>query len=131
MPKAKVGSAEWMRTLVREVARLHEDGTELAADLEGTDRETLGELLERAAKVREAVRAGSEATTSTDLLVRGIDGRSLERFKVAAGARALKYSDYLSALVDLHDAMRHLADSGDQPEVAKILDELGLSTVTA
>src|SRR5687768_3944243 len=113
MPKAKVGSAEWLRSLVREVSRLHAGGVELSAELDGEERASLDALLARADRVQQALAAGSEATQSTDLLVRGVDARSLERFKVAAGARALKYADYLGALVELHDAMRKLADSGD------------------
>ena len=127
MGTAKVGSAEWMRSLVKEIVQLQEAGTRLQAELDGEGPRALDALLATVHRVREAV---GEPEAPTDLLVRGMSPRALERFKVGSGARALKYADYLAALLDLHDARRRLADSGDD-DVAAILTELGLSTVTA
>ncbi|HUQ40602.1 MAG TPA: hypothetical protein VM030_10650 [Acidimicrobiales bacterium] len=127
MARAKVGSPEWMRSLVREAGALEEG---LAAR-SGALADATDGLNERARKLREALTAGAVSAESADLLVRGMPPVTLDRFKRAAGARALRYADYVSALVELHDAMRRLADTGDHPEVADALDELGLSTVTA
>lgn len=65
----------------------------------------------------------------TELLIRGLEPEVARRFKTASGARAMKYADYLGALVKLHDEMRTLADS--DPAVKAALDKLGLQTVTA
>ena len=52
-----------------------------------------------------------------------------KRFRGAAGGRGLTHARYLAALVGLHDAMRGLADGGNE-EIAGELDRLGLATVT-
>lgn len=113
-----------MRGLVREVESIE-------ASLARGSKGPKSELAARARQVREALTAGAVTAESTDLLVRGVVPSTLERFKIAAGARAMRYADYLSALVELHDAMRALADSDDHPAIKNVLDELGLATVTA
>ena len=51
------------------------------------------------------------------------------RFRAAAGGRALTHAQYLAALVALHEAMRGLADGGNET-VAGVLEQLGLATVS-
>lgn len=64
-----------------------------------------------------------------DIMLRRVPSGVAHRFRGAAGARGFTHAQYLSALVALHEAMRHRADSGDA-EVAAILEQLGLSTVS-
>jgi hypothetical protein len=64
-----------------------------------------------------------------DIMLRRVPGQVAHRFRGAAGARGFTHAQYLAALVALHEAMRQRADSGDA-EVAEILKELGLGTVT-
>jgi hypothetical protein len=116
-----------MRALVRDAHALE---TGLAARTDALSDATDG-LNDKARRLREALTAGAVSAESADLLVRGIPPVTLDRFKKAAGARALRYADYLSALVELHDAMRRIADADDNSKVAAVLDELGLATVTA
>jgi len=66
---------------------------------------------------------------SDDILVRKLPADSARRFRAAAGGRALTHAQYLAALVQLHDAMRALADGGDE-RVRAELERLGLGTVT-
>lgn len=68
---------------------------------------------------------------SGDLLVTGVPPEALKRFRVAAGARGMEPGQYLARLVELHEAMRRLADDGGHAEVAAVLTSLGLATVTA
>ena len=66
------------------------------------------------------------------LNVRNIDGRAAERIKAGARARGWTAGRYLAALVDLHDAMRALADTptadGRWQQIAVELEALGLET---
>jgi hypothetical protein len=64
-----------------------------------------------------------------DLMLRRVPGRVAHRFRGAAGARGFTHAQYLAALVALHEAMRQRADGGDE-QVAEILKQLGLGTVT-
>jgi hypothetical protein len=66
---------------------------------------------------------------SDDILVRKLPADAARRFRAAAGGRALTHAQYLAALVQLHDAMRALADGGDE-RVRAELERLGLGTVT-
>lgn len=73
--------------------------------------------------------------------MRGIDATAAARIKAGAAARGLTIGAYLAQLVALHDAMRALADAGQDrcfavecPAVAGLraeLTALGLQTVTA
>jgi len=71
---------------------------------------------------------GPERDTE-DIMLRKVPGAIAKRFRGAAGGRGLTHAQYLAALVGLHDAMRGLADGGND-EIAKELDRLGLATVT-
>jgi hypothetical protein len=51
------------------------------------------------------------------------------RFRAAAGGRGMTHAQYVAALVALHEAMRALADSGNETVDAE-LGKLGLSTVS-
>jgi hypothetical protein len=51
------------------------------------------------------------------------------RFRGAAEARGRTHAMHLSALIELHEAMRQRADSGDD-DIAALLDRLGLDTVS-
>jgi hypothetical protein len=62
-------------------------------------------------------------------MLRRVRGPVAYRFRGAAGARGFTHAQYLAALVALHEAMRQLADGGDA-EVAAVLTQLGLGTVT-
>jgi hypothetical protein len=64
-----------------------------------------------------------------DIMLRRVPGTVAHRFRGAAGARGFTHAQYLSALVSLHEAMRRRADEGDA-EVAAVLDQLGLGTVS-
>lgn len=70
----------------------------------------------------------------TTLNVRNIDDQAAERIKRAAHARGMTVGQYLAKLIDLHDAMRALADTptsdGRWRQVAVELEGLGLQTVT-
>ena len=50
------------------------------------------------------------------------------RFRAAAGGRAMTHAQYLTALVELHAAIRERADAGDET-AREALDALGLQTV--
>jgi hypothetical protein len=65
------------------------------------------------------------------LFIAGVPPEVLQRFRVAAGARGMEAAEYLTRLVDLHDAMRRLVDEGHDQNVAVVLRQLGLNTVTA
>mgnify|MGYP001564454421 FL=1 len=58
------------------------------------------------------------------------------RFQQSAGARRMTQAAYLVALMDLHDAVRDVADHAFEPEslarqrmMRDILEQLGLETV--
>jgi len=64
-----------------------------------------------------------------DIMLRRVPAAVAHRFRGAAGARGFTHAQYLSALVNLHEAMRKRADDGDA-QVKAALDELGLGTVS-
>ena len=64
-----------------------------------------------------------------DIMLRRVPAAVAHRFRGAAGARGFTHAQYLTALVNLHEAMRKRADEGDA-EVAAALDQLGLGTVS-
>ena len=64
-----------------------------------------------------------------DIMLRRVRGAVAHRFRGAAGARDFTHAQYLAALVALHEAMRQRADGGDA-EVAAVLEQLGLGTVS-
>jgi hypothetical protein len=62
-------------------------------------------------------------------MLRSVPRATAQRFRAAAGGRALTHAQYLAALVQLHESMRNRADGGDG-EIAAELDRLGLSTIS-
>jgi len=62
-------------------------------------------------------------------MLRRVPAAIAHRFRGAAGARGFTHAQYLTALLALHEAMRERADGGDG-EVAAVLSQLGLGTVT-
>lgn len=64
-----------------------------------------------------------------DLMLRRVPRETAMRFRGSAGGRGLTHAQYLAALVELHGRVRGLADGGDA-ELAKLLDELSLASVT-
>jgi hypothetical protein len=70
-----------------------------------------------------------EGRTHEDIMLRRVPAAVAHRFRGAAGARGFTHAQYLTALVNLHEAMRKRADEGDA-EVATALDRLGLGTVS-
>jgi hypothetical protein len=64
-----------------------------------------------------------------DIMLRRVPAAVATRFRGAAGARGFTHAQYLTALVSLHEVMRSRADGGDG-EVAAMLDQLGLGTVS-
>lgn len=89
----------------------------------------VGEVLRKVRKLRDVDVERVEDGPPTELLIRGIAGDVGQRFKTAAGARGMKYAEYLGALVSLHDALRRLADEGNDAVRAE-LERLGLGTVS-
>jgi hypothetical protein len=73
--------------------------------------------------------------TATTLNIRKIDADAAARAKRAASARGLTLGEYFARLVDLHDAMRALADTetadSGLERVCVELAVLGLDTVRA
>lgn len=68
----------------------------------------------------------------TTLNIRKIDTDAVARAKRAAASRDMTLGEYVARLVDLHDAMRALADDYEQvgsPAVGTHLEALGLATV--
>ena len=63
-----------------------------------------------------------------DIMLRKVPTEVAMRFRAAAGGRALTHAQYLAALVALHEAMRALADGGNETVVGA-LEQLGLTTV--
>ena len=72
--------------------------------------------------------AGSEKEHE-DLMLRRVPRETAMRFRGSAGGRGLTHAQYLAALVELHGRVRGLADAGNA-ELEKLLDELGLASVT-
>jgi hypothetical protein len=64
-----------------------------------------------------------------DIMLRRLPAAVSHLFRGAAGARGFTHTQYLSALVTLHEAMRKRADTGDA-DVAAELAQLGLGTVS-
>jgi hypothetical protein len=64
-----------------------------------------------------------------DIMLRRVPRDAARRFRGAAGARGMTHAQYLTALVELHVAMRGRADGGDA-ELAAELERLGLASVT-
>jgi len=75
------------------------------------------------------VRSDDEERDDEDLMLRRVSRPIAQRFRASAGGRGLTHAQYLSTLVELHEAMRRRADAGDA-EIAAELDRLGLTTVT-
>lgn len=67
------------------------------------------------------------------LNVRKVPNEVVTKFKRSAGARGMNLTDYLCALVDLHEGLRQLLDDPAQrrtaEEVRSLLAKLGLDTV--
>jgi hypothetical protein len=70
-----------------------------------------------------------EGRETEDIMLRSVPRATAQRFRAAAGGRGLTHAQYLAALVQLHEALRHRADGGDA-EVGAELERLGLSTVS-
>jgi hypothetical protein len=70
-----------------------------------------------------------EGRDSEDLMLRKVPRETAMRFRAAAGGRGLTHAQYLASLVALHEAVRTLADAGDDGVRAE-LERLGLTTVT-
>ena len=68
-----------------------------------------------------------------DLRIRSVFIDTAERFARNAAARGMPQSEYLTALVEMHDRMRALADTptsdGRWLQVGAELEALGLQTV--
>jgi hypothetical protein len=75
------------------------------------------------------IRSEDEEREDEDLMLRRVSRPIAQRFRASAGGRGLTHAQYLSALVELHEAMRRRADA-DDAELAAELDRLGLTTVT-
>jgi hypothetical protein len=64
-----------------------------------------------------------------DIMLRRVPRPIAQRFRASAGGRGMTHAQYLAALVELHEAIRNRADSGNG-DLATELEQLGLSTVT-
>jgi hypothetical protein len=64
-----------------------------------------------------------------DIMLRRVPRPVAQKFRAAAGGRAMTHAQYLAALVALHEQIRGRADAGDA-ELARLLDELKLASVT-
>jgi hypothetical protein len=73
---------------------------------------------------------GTTAREAEDLMLRRVPAATAKRFRQAAGGRGLTHAQYLAALVELHDAMRGLADEAGEERVRAELERLGLTTVS-
>jgi hypothetical protein len=71
---------------------------------------------------------GSAGKEHEDIMLRRVPREVAMRYRAAAGGRGMTHAQYLTALVELHAAVRALADAGDE-QARKSLDELGLQTV--
>ena len=98
-------------------------------------RAATSQAADRAAQAAQAAKAHAASAPAAaqpgSLVVENLGPEVLERFRVAAGARAMEPAEYLTALVDLHEAMRRLVDQGGNEDVDGVLRRLRLSTVTA
>jgi hypothetical protein len=74
------------------------------------------------------VRAGADREDE-DIMLRRVPVDVAQRFRAAAGARGMTHAKYLTALVELHEAMRRRADGGDAALVDE-LERLHLATVS-
>ena len=63
-----------------------------------------------------------------DIMLRRVPREVAMRYRAAAGGRGMTHAQYLTALVELHAAIRERADAGDESAKA-VLDGLGLQTV--
>ena len=63
-----------------------------------------------------------------DIMFRRVPRPVAMHFRAAAGGRGMTHAQYLTALVELHAALRERADAGDEAAKA-VLDGLGLQTV--
>jgi hypothetical protein len=63
-----------------------------------------------------------------DIMLRRVPRAVAMRFRAAAGGRGMTHAQYLTAVVELHAAIRERADAGDATAKA-VLEELGLQTV--
>jgi hypothetical protein len=64
-----------------------------------------------------------------DIMLRRVPRPVGQKFRAAAGGRAMTHAQYLAALVALHEEIRTRADAGND-ELKLLLDELKLATVT-
>jgi len=64
-----------------------------------------------------------------DILMRRVPAETAQRFRAAAGGRAMTHAQFLVALVALHQRLRELADAGNE-DAKRELEALGLTTVT-
>lgn len=64
------------------------------------------------------------------LLVRGIGPEVASRLRRASAGREMTLAQYLTHLLDLHDAIRARADAGDDALAAE-LEARGLGTIRA
>jgi hypothetical protein len=72
---------------------------------------------------------GEPGKEHEDIMLRKVPTAIAMQFRAAAGGRSLTHAQYLAALVGLHEAMRALADGGDE-KIAAELERLGLTSVT-
>jgi hypothetical protein len=70
----------------------------------------------------------TEGKEHEDIMFRRVPRDVAMRFRAAAGGRGMTHGQYLTALVELHAAIRERADAGDEAAKAA-LAELGLQTV--
>ena len=61
--------------------------------------------------------------------MRRVPAETAQRFRAAAGGRAMTHAQFLVALVALHQRLRELADAGNE-DAKRELEALGLTTVT-
>jgi hypothetical protein len=64
-----------------------------------------------------------------DIMLRRVPRPVAQKFRAAAGGRAMTHAQYLAALVALHEELRGRADAGDE-SLRQLLDELKLASVT-
>src|SRR3954447_15681631 len=72
---------------------------------------------------------GGPEREDEDIMLRRVPRPVAQKFRAAAGGRALTHAQYLAALVELHELARKRADAGDT-ELQAELERLGLTTVT-
>ena len=85
---------------------------------------------DRVLYIRADAPPGGEAERGTeDILMRRVPAETAQRFRAAAGGRAMTHAQFLVALVALHQRLRELADAGNE-DAKRELEALGLTTVT-